>query len=296
VLFRSIYTEEHADAFEKTCHLIALHVDDIDPSFFARGFFYSLGFDPSIHLYYKMVDQWIGKKNVNVLFSGWEISPIPTALRMLRVSDPADQKQWKQAIQHVLSLGLDLHTTYHYRDDTIVTLLDEVLNIADQPFESHWLGQEWLEILSESGIDVVEYLGVESEIHFNSSQTLPMMHRGHYTSSRERYLLISKKPPAVSWEWYIEPTGRACDVLKEFKDFGTGLQHIMWANNSKDWPFFYSKWQQAFQRRRFDSDEESYLRIFNNRCDRREQKKARKLAREQGLLQRGPKVPGAWID
>jgi hypothetical protein len=61
-LFRDIYTEEQADAFEKTCHLIASHVDDIDPSFFARGFFYSLGFDPSTHLYYKMVDQWIGKK------------------------------------------------------------------------------------------------------------------------------------------------------------------------------------------------------------------------------------------
>jgi hypothetical protein len=297
-LFRYIHTEEHADAFEKTCHLIALHVDDIDPSFFARGFFYSLGFDPSIHLYYKMVDQWIGKKNVNVLFSGWKISPIPVALRMLRVSNPADQKLWKQAIQHVLSLALDLHTTYHFRDGNIVTLLDDVLNIADQPFESHWLGQKWLEILAGSGIDVVEYLRVECEIHFNS---LPMMVKQYHYGGRDRQLVISKKPPTVSWEWYIDPAGRALDVLQEFKNFGIGSQHMRWwPDKSRDWPFFYPGWKHEAQRLRdgwpVSGNDQSRLRTFQNRCERREQGKANKLARAQGILQRGPKVPGAWID
>jgi hypothetical protein len=212
------------------------------------------------------------------------------------LSNPADQKLWKQAIQNVLSLGLNLHTTYHYKDDHIVTLLDDILNIAEHPFESHWLGHKWLEILSESGIDVVEYLGVEFEIRFNSSQTLPMMLRANQYSTRERYLVISKKPPTVSWEWYIDPAGRAFDVLQEFKYLGMRYQQSLYPNYNVDWPFFYPKWQQAFQRRQLGSDEEPYLRIFNNRCERRELKKARKLAREQGLLQRGPKVPGAWID
>jgi hypothetical protein len=166
-----------------------------------------------------------------------------------------------------------------------------------------------LEILSESGIDVVEYLGVESEIHFNSSQTLPMMFGRYRIENRDRYLIISKKPPSVSWEWYIHPTGRASDVLQEFRYFGIKYQeasfymgdwpYSQFYDCNKDWPFFYPKWYhtaQAFQRRRLNSDEESYLRIFKNRCERRGQKKARNLAREQGLLQRGPKVPGAWID
>ncbi|KAH8768731.1 hypothetical protein F5882DRAFT_509214 [Hyaloscypha sp. PMI_1271] len=300
LFFRTIHTEEHADAFEKTCYLLASHVDDIDPSFFARGFFCSLRFCPSLPLYYKIVDQWIGKENVNVLFSRWRISPIPMALRTLRVSNPADQKLWKQAIQNFLSLGLDLHTTCHYEDGNIVTLLDDVLNIAEQPFESHWLGQKWLEILSESGIDVVEYLGVESEIHFDSSQTLPMMLRRCFVSGRERYLIISKKPPTVSWEWYIDPAGSAFDVLQEFMYFGGTYDDWRFPNCDWELPFFYPAWHytaRAFQRgMRLNSDEESYLRIFNNRCERREQKKAKKLAREQGLLQRGPKVPGAWID
>jgi hypothetical protein len=40
----------------------------------------------------------------------------------------------------------------------------------------------------------------------------------------------------------------------------------------------------------------SRLRIYNDRYERREHKKAAKLARAQGLLRRGPKISGAWID
>jgi len=232
---------------------------------------------------------------VNVLFSRWKTSPIPMALRTLRVSNPADQKLWKQAIQNVLSLGLDLHTTYHYEDDSIDTLLDVVLDMADQPFESRWLGQKWLEILAETGIDVVEYLRVESEIHSNS---WPMMAQRYRDGLRDRHLIISKKPPTVSWEWYIDPAGRAFDVLQEFKYFGITPQQIRWWPD--DWPFFYPGWKHDAQRLRdggpVSGNDKSRLRTFQNRCERREQKKANKLARAQGILQRGSKVPGAWID
>ena len=221
---------------------------------------------------------------MNVLFSEWRISPIPWALRTLRVSNPTDQKLWKQAIQNVLSLGLNLHTTFHYIGGNNVTLLDDILNIAEEPFESHWLGQKWLEILSESGIDVVEYLGVESEIHSNS---LPMMEKQYVYGGRDRQLVISKKPPTVSWEWYIDPAGSAFDVLQEFMYFGeTYYYDWRFPNGEQLAPIFYPAWHSTARA----------LRIFNNRCERREQKKAKKLAREQGLLQRGPKVPGAWID
>ncbi|KAE9364535.1 hypothetical protein N431DRAFT_431390 [Stipitochalara longipes BDJ] len=45
-----------------------------------------------------------------------------------------------------------------------------------------------------------------------------MMEPQHWTDNRDRYLMISKEPPSVSWEWYIDPTGTAFDVLQEFKD------------------------------------------------------------------------------
>jgi hypothetical protein len=42
--------------------------------------------------------------------------------------------------------------------------------------------------------------------------------------------------------------------------------------------------------------DKSRLQTFNERCQRREQRKAMKVARAQGLLRRVPKVSGAWID
>jgi len=76
-------------------------------------------------------------------------------------------------------------------------------------------------------------------------------------------------------------------------------QDMGYPNSSRDWPFRYSEWHRIAEYFRLgyaDADEEYLLRTFNDRCERREQKKATKLARAQELLQRGPKVPGAWID
>ena len=273
---------------------------DVDPGMFASGFFTSRSFEPTIHLYHKMTKLWIIKENLNLLFTAFRTSPIPMALRMLWKSHSAAREPWKQAIRHALDSGVNLHASFTYRNNsTIITLLDEVLEIADQPFEAYHLGQKWLEILSEFGVDVVDYLSVEFEIRCKPSQTLPMMMPKYDTGYRERHLMISTDPPSVSWEWYIDPRGKAFDVLQEFRDLGTGPQDETEPDDYSDWPFVYSECGRIAFNLEFgyvEADEESRLRTFNERYERHEYKKAMKLARAQGLLHRGPKVPGAWID
>ena len=221
-------TDKRAEAFEKTYHLITSCVDDIEFSRFANGFFASRYFEPSIHFYYRIVNLWIQRENVNLLFSNWGISPIPMpmALRILWISDPTTHELWKQAIRDVLSLSVDLHAILRYGDGRVIILLCHILDRAEQPFEPMSLGHKWLEILSESGLDIVKYLEVESEIYCNSFQTLPMMARLYDTGDRDQYLIISKEPPIISWEWYIDPAGRAFDVLHKFRDLGIGPQDM----------------------------------------------------------------------
>jgi hypothetical protein len=197
---------------------------------------------------------------------------------------------------------LDIHQNRNdRRGRPAYTALDTVLNVVDQPFESHWLGRKWLEILLESGIDVDEYLRVEFEMRREQSATCCRLTPYYRAGYRDRFLIMSKEPPSVSWDWYIDPTGMAFDVLQEFKDLGTGPQNILWPDYSEGWPFVYSGWPgnaiHVEERGVRVSDADmSRLRICNDRYERRELKKEVKFARAQGLLRRGPKVPGAWID
>jgi hypothetical protein len=146
-----VTTQAQTDALEMTYDLIKQHDDELDPWVFGDAFFGSYSFEPSIHLYRKMVNLFINKDNVNLLFS-----PISMAMRMLWKLEPTAQEPWKEAIRYIISLGLDIHQNRNdRRGRPAYTALDTVLNVVDQPFESHWLGRKWLEILLESGIDVV---------------------------------------------------------------------------------------------------------------------------------------------
>ncbi|KAH8743361.1 hypothetical protein F5882DRAFT_446616 [Hyaloscypha sp. PMI_1271] len=290
-----VKTEQELVELERTYDLLVLNVDDPDPIWCGRILFFEC-FEPSFHVFNQMVQKWVSTKPAKDLCN----EAIFLAVRMLRKSNSIGL--WKQAILSLLNLEPDLHNDFSGRPKT--TFLDKVLNLVDRPFESISLGQKWLEILSESGIDLVQYLRAESEIHFNPSKALPMMEGYYMTACRDRYLVISEDPPAVSWNWYLEPTGTALDVLNEFKDFGVGPQYpnlnpfveveqVVF----RDWPFFYPPWQAGILRGKWRTPEdESSLRHFNARCERRQQRKAMRLAKAQGLLHRGPKVPGAWVD
>jgi hypothetical protein len=167
------------------------------------------------------------------------------------------------------------------------------MNEADTPLESKSLGLAWLDILTELRLDVVEYLRTEYCFHFDPSKSLPMLDADWRTDDRARRLVVSEEMPAISWDWFIDANGKAFEVLEEFKNFGPGA--ISGLIDSNKWPFFYHRWDRA-KFRSWDENSAAIAQLAEDRFERRWHKKATKLARAQGLLQRGPKVPGAWID
>jgi hypothetical protein len=240
-----------------------------------------------------MVNDFVSKENIN----DFRASPIHMAMWMLWESHPTDRDHdsWKQVTRRLISMRPDHHD---YSNHQGFTLLDEILNLVERPFESISIGREVLDILSDLKVELLTYLQVESKRHFDPCKPLHML-RGHEaTAFRERYLVISETPPSVSWEWFIDPEGSAFDVLDEFKNFTLDLYPD--EDEKEHWPIAYSncckytrKWQFG---EALSPKELSKLRMYNDRFQRCQYKKALKLDKAQGILRRSYKVPGAWID
>jgi hypothetical protein len=153
-------------------------------------------------------------------------------------------------------------------------------------------------------LDVVEYLRTEYCFHFDPSKSLPILDANWRTDYRARRLVVSEEPPAISWDWFIDANGKAFEVLEEFKNFGPRAVDNFASIRCgpgllNNWPFFYPWWDYCVARAKLGSYDEYYAAIAQlaeDRFERRWHKKALKLARAQGIRQRGPKVPGAWID
>jgi hypothetical protein len=182
------------------------------------------------------------------------------------------------------------------------------MNSVDHPFESISIGREWMNILQESGVSVLEYLRIEHRLHYDPVESLPMMQRHPNTDYRLRYLVIFEEPPSISWDWFIDPAGKAFDVLETFKNFGPASHDMKAFLNNSDfahnWPFYplwifvADLWEQGLL---YGASMDMELvieaaRRAHARFDRRWQKKARKIAKAQGILYQPPRIPGAWID
>jgi hypothetical protein len=176
------------------------------------------------------------------------------------------------------------------------------MNGVDDPLESISLGRAWIDILIELRIDAARYLRNEYILHFDPSKSLPMMQERYMTGHRLRNLIINQETLSISWDWFIDAEGQAFDVLEEFKDFGCFRIPYGARDDQVDltWPFVYSKWQWcALQARRYwwcNKDTLAFAERAEYRFEQRWHKKAMKLAKAQGLIHRGPKIPGAWID
>jgi hypothetical protein len=239
-----------------------------------------------------MVRECLNKENIN----DCRFPPLALALAHFGAAKPNYRHRWKPTVQHLVNLGSDLHQGR----SSEYTLLDHLMNEVDCPFESVSLGEKWLDILRESGVSVQEYLETEYRLHYNPVFFLPMMQVHYKTDDRPRSLVITEEPPSLSWDWFIDPAGKACDVLEEFKNLGWGAKYLYGCfqeRNGIHWPFFYPEWQWLACR---TADREPWLievvRHQNDRFERRCQRKAMKLAKAQGILHRGPRIPGAWID
>jgi hypothetical protein len=240
-----------------------------------------------------MVHEWVSKENINK----YGFSPILAATKMLWKSESIFSDHWKEAIQRLIALGADLQKSSFDGG----TMLDDIMSIVDRPFDSSYLGNTWLDTLHKCDVDVVEYLRKERVHHSIDSRPLPLLYP-HWRFDHERHLIISEEVPIISWEWFIDPKGRAFDVLEEFKNFGPASHDhssdYYCPENIENWPFIYPGWQYCAKRVEdgyaYDKQRRIF-RLFEDRFERHQHNKAMKLARAQGI-RRGPKIPGAWID
>jgi hypothetical protein len=227
-------------------------------------------------------------------------APLATAARRFLWSPPNLRYQWKPIIRHLISLEADLHQGSD--KDKGITILDDLMGWVDSPFESRSVGQAWLDVLTDSGIDVVKHLQTEYQLHFDPSTSLPMMHKRPEYDFRRQYLIISLETPSISWDWFIDPEGQAHDVLEEFKNLGSFSYLYDYRRHRLNfhWPIVYSRWQRfvegilspLYKKKK----EIIFVHRANDRFKRRCEKKATKLTKAQGIYHRGHKIPGAWIE
>jgi hypothetical protein len=229
------------------------------------------------------------------------------AMRMFYKSEPEFRDAWRESIHRLLALGTDLHLSYEGGGGTV---LGQILDLVECPFESRELGENWLSILEDFGLDVKEYLKTE-RLYQNEWKSIPIL-LPHLSfddvqecNNPRRFIIFSNDYPRISWDWYIDPEGHAFEVLQEFSNLGP-MNHVPTRDyhfplRMVNWPYFYARWENLpmVVHRWMNTEEMSRLRtlikVFENRFERRWLKKMKKLRNGQGIGEK-PKMPGAWID
>ena len=271
-----------------------------------NSFFGFLFVDPHLELsleeFNKIMHAFVSKDTIDA----FEISPLYTAMRMLHKSDPEARNGWEETMHHLLDLGPNLHVNLMVEGSTI---LDQIMDIAQSPFESQEVCEEWLLVLGSFGLDIEEYLQTERLYQYEGSVPIlsPHLWSSHFTDDGlYRYTIFSKDSPRVSWDWAFDPEGHATEVIHEFRNLGPMSHEPFedYQNPEKmfNWPYFYPKWQSfrgAFYHYMSTEEVRSsckiYIAVFEKRFERRWLKRGGKLQRAQGI-KKGPRVPGAWID
>jgi len=245
-----------------------------------------------IETFNRNVCKWVTKENIN----NWEYSPIFYAIEEMAMTESGCSTLGQVIIQNLIALGADLHENSRLN----TTLLEEIMDIVNDPFESFELGKYWIDCLRKAGVDVGAYLRKEQELLTTDSESRsPLRPIG----GRERKLIISiGEIPSVYWDWYPDSEGKAFDALQEFRHFGPKhhSQYMDFRSPSllKNWPFSLPDWIYCMEKLSDGDaieDEEEIAKLFEARFERRWHKKRMKLARAQGI-RRGPRIPGAWID
>jgi hypothetical protein len=246
-----------------------------------------------------------------VNIDAFEVSPICTAMRMLLGSDPESRNGWRKLIHQLLELGPDLQPWEEQEDGTI---LDPIMDIANSPFESHEVGEEWLAILADHGIDIDEHLRTELTYYQRESLPISMTHSGRVTAfmvnghwyDRYRYLIFSDKTPRISWDWYIDSAGHASQALYEFRNLGPVKHNPGRDYDTPDamcnWPYFYPRWESCRRTLYWHTASEAskgsmrvLIGYYEKRFERRWVKKVKKWRKVHGIGD-NPGLPGAWID
>ena len=239
------------------------------------------------------INEWVTEQNVNE----YQVSPLHGLVRsthLTRGCYRGDYSNWKRLIRRLVRLGANIHATVYYGK----TILESLMSEISHPFDSKYWGDIFLEALSEVGVDVFEYL--KREVGFYNR-----MHFLFAPWGMQRLCIISlEEPLGVSWDWWIDPEGPAFDVLEEFKYIGSLRPRWRYSEDwdrwsASYWPYCLPYWDVCMKRVKggiASREEHRISRIFSERFARRQNAKAAKLAKAQGLYFKGPRMPGAWVD
>ena len=225
------------------------------------------------------VDECVSAQNIN----DFKISPILIAVeRMRNSSDFESRRGWRSAIQSFIAMGADVHAF----DERKQSLLDEIVLLADDSFDSSEVGAEWLDILREAGVDVAQYLRTELTIHENISHMF-CLEPPSGTLCKKRLIISNDATTGVSWDWLIDSKAHAYEVLNEFKylEWGDSVDYIYGPIPVLKMPPVCRSYEQVVEARR----------LAETRFERRQRKNASTIARAQSI-QKGPKVPGGWVE
>ncbi|KAE9365956.1 hypothetical protein N431DRAFT_385949 [Stipitochalara longipes BDJ] len=280
---------------ERTYEIISCRSHGLDSTYYQNYLFSAIHHPVPVDFLTRIVLDWVTKENVN----DYHHPPLAIAAKKFGNSAFSLRHLWKPIIHHLIRLGANLQRGRWSR----YTIIEHIMNDADSAYGSKCLGLAWLDLLMEVRINVVEYLRTVYNFHFDVSTSLPMLQNSYYSDFRARYLIISEEPPSISWDWFIEAGGNAFEVLEEFKNFGPG-RHLTVVDYNQpgsmyNWPYSYPVWQWCVEMKRFGGAGENQMAAVQkaeDRYERRWHKKALKLARAQGIVHRGPKMPGAWVD
>ncbi len=266
------------------------------------NFFEALFWDREIKFTLELFNLIVNESLSKEIIDDLDLSPISAAMRMWYNSGPEFRDGWSKLVHRLLAFVPDLHK--YSVSIARQTMLYQILDIADCPVESGELGEGWLGILEDFGIDIGEYLRTERVAqHEESSPILTPKYDRYTKSSRYSYIIFSESSPRVSLDWYIDPEGHASEVLHEFRNLGPSShnpsQDYKFPERIVNWPHFYPRWESCHDALSWgwitEDTVNSLSKLFQNRFERRWLKKAQKLDRAQGIG-KIPRVPGAWID
>jgi hypothetical protein len=244
----------------------------------------------------------VTEENVNLF------DPTPLEIVTRRICDlsidPIEFHKWKEIACYLIAKKAKFNELQSWYRETC--LLEVAVASVAHPFDAQTIGTRLLETLDATSVDLAEYLTFERQHHpeglLAPDIEIFMPKVPYFVSSDPRAIKLcihEEQPFLLSWDWWVDPKETTFTVLHEFRHFGQAEDfsyhdHRLLPGGLLYWPFIYPEWM--FGHNWWAKREErKLLRRFQQRSDRRWQKKMIKQAKIQGTY-RKPKMPGTWID
>ncbi|RKK73321.1 hypothetical protein BFJ69_g9325 [Fusarium oxysporum] len=227
---------------------------------------------------------------------------------------------WADLIAGCISRGLDIHQ--QLRSDTEFSALKDILFYNWDTDEILEHVHRWIDILEEAGVNIKEYLMVETECCFATWRDTPYWNNKKTGSSNYRRVLFieeSRGRQFPFWALFIQDECPVKELLTEHEHFASPLtlyqggstqayiaQHEAWKEHQtlgvpggsdrhrKGWPF----WLPLRHYNDYSAEEAEWvdreLQLAQDRFDRRQKHKQGKVG--QHRQKRRMRMPGTWVE